>query len=225
MLCRIKLATCSVGIFLFSFPSQGTLQTAQGACAALHCAQISLSYEVALERMQKKIASRAIGGYLLSWSGSKMKTPVQSTSLLNGDRVAIVGGGPSGSFFAIHLLREAEQLDRNIEVVIVEKRGPSDLNFDDFQCRGCNFCAGLISPRLNEILDECGLVVPEEVIQGRIDYVWIHGQWKNLRLRVPKDKQMYSVFRGSLPGRRTGRPAGFDGFLLGEAVKEGARIQ
>ena len=154
-----------------------------------------------------------------------MIIPVQSTSLLNGDRVAIVGGGPAGTFFAIHLLREARRLDRNIEVVIVEKRGPFGLNFDDFQCRGCNFCAGLISPRLNEILDECGLVVPEEIIQERIDYVWIHGQWKNLRLRVPKDQQMYSVFRGSLPGRRTGRPAGFDGFLLGEAVKEGARIQ
>jgi hypothetical protein len=36
--------------------------------------------------------------------------------------------------------------------------------------------------------------------------------------------RMYSVFRGSLPGRRDGKPAGFDGFLLGEAVKEGARI-
>ena len=108
---------------------------------------------------------------------------------------------------------------------MVEKRGPLDLHCDDFQCRGCNFCAGLISPRLNEVLGACGLVVPEEIIQERIDYVWIHGQWKNLRLRVPSDMQMYSVFRGSLPGRRTGRPAGFDGFLLGEAVKEGAHIQ
>jgi hypothetical protein len=156
---------------------------------------------------------------------TKLQNQLPSTSLKDGDRVAIVGGGPAGAFFAIHLLREARQLGRKIEVVIVEKRRPSDLNLIDFQGRGCNFCAGLISPRLNEILDECGLAVPEEIVQGRIDYVWIHGQWKNLRLRVPKDKQMYSVFRGSLPGRRAGRPAGFDGFLLGEAVKEGARIQ
>jgi len=35
---------------------------------------------------------------------------------------------------------------------------------------------------------------------------------------------MYSVFRGSLPGRRSGRPSGFDGFLLGAASKAGARI-
>ena len=145
-------------------------------------------------------------------------------SLQNDDRVAVVGGGPAGSFFAIHLLRAARRLGRNIEVVIIEKRGPTDPCSEDFQCRGCNFCAGLISPRLNKILDDHGLVVPEVIIQGRIDYVWIQGQWKNLRLRVPNDMRMYSVFRGSLPGRRSGRPAGFDGFLLGAASKDGARI-
>ena len=154
-----------------------------------------------------------------------MKVPAQTTTLQNGDRVAIVGGGPAGSFFAIHLLREARKLDRQIDVVIVEKRGPADPNFEGFQCRGCNFCAGIVSPRLNEVLDECGLAVPDEIIQGHINYVWIHGQWKNVRLRVPDDKKMYSVYRGSLPGRRTGMPAGFDGFLLGEAVRAGARIQ
>jgi len=148
----------------------------------------------------------------------------QLRPLQNDDRVAVVGGGPAGSFFAIHLFRAAKRLGQNIEVVIIEKRGPIDSCSEDFQCRGCNFCAGLISPRLNKILDDHGLVVPEEIIQGRIDYVWIQGQWKNFRLRVPNSMRMYSVFRGSLPGRRSGRPAGFDGFLLGAAVKEGARI-
>ncbi len=115
-------------------------------------------------------------------------------------------------------------LNRRLDVVIVEKRGLTDLGADGFQCWGCNFCAGGISPRLNEVLEEQGLVVPEEIIQGRIDHVWIKGQWKNFRLRVPRGMRMYSVFRGSLPSRRSGRPAGFDGFLLGEAIKKGARI-
>jgi flavin-dependent dehydrogenase len=148
----------------------------------------------------------------------------QSVSLRDNDCVAIVGGGPAGSFFAIHLLQEARRLNRPLDVVIVEKRGLTDLGTEGFQCWGCNFCAGGISPRLNELLEEHGLVVPEEVIQGRIDYVWIKGQWKNFRLRVPKGMRMYSVFRGSLPSRRSGRPEGFDGFLLGEAVKKGARL-
>ncbi len=150
--------------------------------------------------------------------------PFQSGSLRDNDCVAIVGGGPAGSFFAIHLLREAQRLNRQLDVVIVEKRGLTDPGTEDFQCRGCNFCAGGISPRLHEILQEHGLVVPEEIIQGRIDHVWIQGQWKNFRLRVPKGMRMYSVFRGSLPSRRSGRPRGFDAFLLGEAVKNGARI-
>src|ERR1017187_6068033 len=171
---------------------------------------------------RKMIASRAIGGIVSHGGGSKMQIPVQSTGLLNGDRVAIVGGGPAGSFFAIHLLREARRLNRHLDVVIVEKRGPADMGAAALECRGCSFCAGGISPSLDELLEEQRLSVPDEIVQGRFDYVWIQGQWKNFRLRVPKDMRMYSVFRGSLPGRRSGRPAGFDGFLLGEAVKEGA---
>jgi flavin-dependent dehydrogenase len=148
----------------------------------------------------------------------------QPVSLRENDCVAVVGGGPAGSFFAIHLLQESKRLHRPLDVVIVEKRGVMDLGTDSFQCRGCNFCAGGISPRLHEVLQEHGLVVPEEVIQGRIDHVWIQGEWKNFRLRVPKGMQMYSVFRGSLPSRRSGEPGGFDAFLLGEAVRQGARI-
>jgi len=52
----------------------------------------------------------------------------QSLSLQNDECVAVVGGGPAGSFFAIHLLREARRLNRRLDVVIVEKRGPIESN-------------------------------------------------------------------------------------------------
>lgn len=154
-----------------------------------------------------------------------MPRPVSgSTRLQDGDRVAVVGGGPAGSFFAIHLLREARRLGLHLEVVIVEKRSPAEPGAECFECRGCGFCAGGISPRLHEVLTRDGLTVPEDLIQTGFDYVWIQGQWKNFRLRVPRDMRMYSVFRGALPSRRTGSPAGFDGFLLGQALREGARL-
>ncbi len=148
----------------------------------------------------------------------------QPLRLQNGARIAVIGGGPAGSFFAHHVLREAGCLNRHIEVVIVEKHRTHDLGNDCLRSRGCNFCAGGISPRLNEILNAHGLIVPDEIIQGRIDHIWIQGQWKNFRVRVPEGMEMYSVFRGSLPGRRGGGAPGFDAFLLSEAVKEGARL-
>jgi NADPH-dependent glutamate synthase beta subunit-like oxidoreductase len=59
--------------------------------------------------MQKKIAGRHSGGIFSHARESKMKNPARPTRLLNSDRVAIVGGGSAGLFFAIHLLREAKQ--------------------------------------------------------------------------------------------------------------------
>ena len=38
------------------------------------------------------------------------------------NRFVVVGGGPAGSFFAMHLLREAKRLNREIEVLIIEKK-------------------------------------------------------------------------------------------------------
>src|SRR3974390_2646622 len=94
----------------------------------------------------------------------------QSKGLRGAECVAIVGGGPAGSFFAIHLLRESRRLGLGLGVVIVEKRGLAEWGAESFQCRGCSFCAGGISPRLHQILEKYDLGVPEEIVQGRFDY-------------------------------------------------------
>ncbi len=155
---------------------------------------------------------------------STSHTHSQSTVIQTGDSVTIVGGGPAGSFFACYLLQESKRLNRQIDVVIIEKHKPTNNSNETYQLGGCNFCAGGISPRLSGILDQNNFVIPDGIIQGRINYIWVHSQWKNFRLQVPKDQQMYSVFRGSLPAGRGDKALGFDGFLLGEAIKQGARI-
>jgi flavin-dependent dehydrogenase len=153
-----------------------------------------------------------------------LRARAEPQRLRDGDCVAVVGGGPAGSFFAIHLLREARRIGLRLDLVIIERRAPAGSDADCLQCRGCGFCAGGISPRLHQMLTRDGLTIPEDIIQTRFDYVWIQGQWKNFRLRVPKDMRMYSVFRGALPSRRAAGPGGFDDFLRGEAVREGARL-
>jgi flavin-dependent dehydrogenase len=157
-------------------------------------------------------------------TAGSLSSSAGGSPLRSGDTAVVIGGGPAGAFFAIHLLREAKSLDQRIDVVIVEKRGPAQPTADRWNCRGCTFCAGGISPRLHDIFEQHGLAVPKDVIQEEIDAVWIQGEWKNFRLRVPAGMRMYTVFRGSLPARRNGAAGGFDAFLLAKAVKEGARL-
>ena len=138
--------------------------------------------------------------------------------------VVVVGGGPAGSFFAIRLLRRARESGRSVRVVVLEKKNEicfySPTPFSAWE--GCNFCAGGISPRLNDILAENGIVLPADVIESEADEVIVHGDWKSIELPVPRNRRMVSVFRGSRPRNRADRYENFDSFLLATAVKEGA---
>jgi flavin-dependent dehydrogenase len=138
--------------------------------------------------------------------------------------VVVVGGGPAGSFFSIRLLRRARELGRSVRVVILEKKTEvcfyNPAPFSGWE--GCNYCAGGVSPRLNDILAENGIVLPPDVIEGEADEVIVHGDWKSIELPVPRDRRMVSVFRGSRPRSRADRYDNFDTFLLSRAVKEGA---
>lgn len=145
--------------------------------------------------------------------------------LRDGAKVAVIGGGPAGAFFAIHLLRKARELGRAIRVTVFERRcqhisAPVEVCRKGW--RGCNHCAGGISPRLNDCLKELGLQLPPDLIQSRIHSITIQGYWKNIELEVPPGREMFSVYRGSRPARRLDRNSSFDSFLLSESVRRGA---
>lgn len=141
-------------------------------------------------------------------------------------RVAIVGGGPAGAFLALHLRREAEQAGREVEVVVYEPAWRTvDAGEGGGWCwKGCNHCAGGLSPLLCEELRRLGLKLPERLVQDRIRRITIQGYWKNIEIDVPAGREMLSVFRGAYPVKRRHRDQSFDAWLLAEAARAGARV-
>ena len=54
-------------------------------------------------------------------------------------RIAIIGGGPAGSFFALCALKHSRLTGRDVSVTIYEAK-----DFSRPGQAGCNMCAGLI---------------------------------------------------------------------------------
>ena len=151
----------------------------------------------------------------------------ESVRLEDGATVGVVGGGPSGAFFAIRLLQRARRLGRELNVRIIEKK--RELRFYEPWCatrsrEGCNYCAGGISPRMTDALEEMGVLLPAEILRGRAASLTVHSEWKNVELRIPEGRTMFSVFRGSRPRDRPGRHVNFDSVILQKAVEEGAEV-
>ena len=141
--------------------------------------------------------------------------------LRNGDRVIIAGGGPAGSFAALHLLAAARQAGLECQVDIYE---PRDL-FTPGAVRNCKGCAGILSAGAVEHMASLGLTIPPEVIQSELRVYQVHvaGQMTTIEQPVA-GRRILSVYRGAGPRRGAGPPpASFDGFLLGQAVAAGAR--
>ncbi|MBZ5499633.1 MAG: hypothetical protein LAP85_24810 [Acidobacteriia bacterium] len=139
--------------------------------------------------------------------------------------VVVIGGGPAGAFFSIHLLRRARELQRAVRVVVIERRrqgaGQTGAGFVG-GWRGCSYCAGGLSPKLNDVLKRLDLRLPEEVIQSRVRSITVQGYWKNIELEVPDGREMLSVFRGVRPAKRLDRQHSLDSLLLARALEEGA---
>ena len=141
--------------------------------------------------------------------------------LSNGSRVAIIGGGPAGSFFAYFMLDLAERLGLDIAADIYEPR-----NFRRPGPAGCNMCGGIISESLVQALAAEGINLPSSVVQRGIDSYVMHMDVGSVHIETPlHEKRIAAVHRGAGPrDAKQIKWDSFDGFLQGLAVAKGAKL-
>ncbi|MCP4976514.1 MAG: hypothetical protein GY931_10165, partial [Maribacter sp.] len=89
--------------------------------------------------------------------------------LSNGDRVAVIGSGPAGSFFSFFLLELAERTGLDVRVDIYDNK-----DFSKCGPTGCNHCGGIISESLVQILAAEGINIPTNVAKKGIESYVLH---------------------------------------------------
>lgn len=136
-------------------------------------------------------------------------------------KIAVVGGGPAGSYFSLFALQGAEKLGLDIAVTIFDRR-----DFNQPGPKGCNMCAGAIGFNLIKRMKDLGLDLAPPVIQHEIKGFCVHSRENEAALHLPPEAKIFTVFRGGGP-RPTdlGQMVSFDQFLLEKAISRGAKFQ
>jgi flavin-dependent dehydrogenase len=139
--------------------------------------------------------------------------------LQDGANIAVVGGGPTGSFFSIFALKMAKMIGKEITVTIFE---PKDFTKDG--PGGCNRCGGIISELLVQTLAVEGINLPDAVVRKGINSYRLHTNLGSVSIATPAlEKTIATVYRGGGPRGTIGEDkASFDNFLLTQAIREGA---
>jgi flavin-dependent dehydrogenase len=141
--------------------------------------------------------------------------------LIDGSSIAVIGGGPSGSFFSYFALEFASRFDLEIHIDIYEAK-----NFSKIGAGGCNHCGGIVSESLVQKLATDGIVIPSEIIQRGIGSYTLHAEQGTVIIKTPSnERRIASVFRGCGPkGCLDTSQRSFDNFLLGLCQERGARV-
>ncbi|MBP2689810.1 MAG: hypothetical protein H6Q83_1997, partial [Deltaproteobacteria bacterium] len=139
----------------------------------------------------------------------------------DGSRVAVIGGGPAGSFFTYFLFEMAERIGMELAVDIYE---PKD--FSKAGPQGCNMCGGIISESLVQLLATEGINLPSSVVQRGIDSYVLHMDVGTVRIEpTRREKRIAAVYRGAGPrGTVEARWHSFDAHLLELAKGRGAQV-
>lgn len=142
----------------------------------------------------------------------------KSFNISNGSRIAVIGGGPSGSFFSYFALDFAEQKGINIHIDIYEAK-----NFHVAGPAGCNHCGGIVSESLVQALSAEGIVLPSNVIRRGIESYTLHMEHGATVIDTPlKEQRIASMFRGFGPlGSENIDFVSFDNYLLELCQKKG----
>jgi len=140
--------------------------------------------------------------------------------LRNNSNIAIIGGGPAGSFFANDAIQNAKKLGINIQITIFEskdfsQRGPS----------GCNMSAAVIASTLHAKLIKDGIILPERIIRQEIKGYYFQTEEYGIELYKPElnDKSsILAVYRGNGPLYSTHTEShSFDDCLLRHVIDQG----
>ena len=142
-------------------------------------------------------------------------------TLTDSSKIAVIGGGPAGSLFALFALKMAKRVDKKIGITIFE---PKD--FSRSGPSGCNKCGGVISEHLVQKLALEGINFPPKIVQRGIDSYVLHTEKGRVVIQSPAaEKRIATVYRGGGPvGTQEKNRGGFDDFLLQSALAEGATL-
>lgn len=146
-------------------------------------------------------------------------TMTDGLTLEDGAKIAVIGGGPSGSFFSYFALKMAKMVGKELSVTIFESK-----DFTKTGPAGCNRCGGIISELLLQTLAVEGINLPETVVRKGIDSYRLHTKYGSVSISTPAlDKTIATVYRGGGPKGASGTDKqSFDHFLLEQAIQEGA---
>ncbi len=144
--------------------------------------------------------------------------------LKDDSQIAIIGGGPAGSFFAHFASQIAKEKGIKVKITIFEGK-----DFNQKGPRGCNLCSGVISEKLYRELINQDILLPDRCIESIIDGYQFHTQDGSLEIRNPKpspDKKIVTVFRGNGPMySQQSESVSFDNFLLRHVESGGVTVR
>jgi flavin-dependent dehydrogenase len=139
--------------------------------------------------------------------------------LRDGAAIGVIGAGPAGTFFALHLLRMLEDFGRSAGITLFDRK-----TFDASGPSGCNMCAGAIGDSMVRKLESLGLPLDERVVRRIADGYEIHGTNVSVNVVNPERGSIYTVFRGGGPVATSEERKSFDQFLLDAAIARGAQF-